>query len=199
MQTYADYSPTSVDRPGAFLEPDHAAWLVVPVGRNRDSLAMAESNFQAAVDLLGGEGEDVEIHRFGHWAVGWCEVLIVRPDTDAARKAVEIEERLAGYAILDDNDLSAREAEAFDESWKSWGADEFVSSLVKKFGLGDEDADLLEGADKENLREFFQDLNPSGDHTEDGEPVIRRSVDQATLEKVYAFLETLETAPAMTP
>jgi len=65
MQTYSQYAPTGFDRSRAFLS-DRQAWLVVPVSRNRDSNTLAESNFDAALEMLGGESDTVEVHRFGH-------------------------------------------------------------------------------------------------------------------------------------
>ena len=70
MQIYANYAPTGFDSAGAFL-PDRQDWFVVPVGRNRDSGPASESNFKAALEMLGGESDDVEVCNFGHWACGW--------------------------------------------------------------------------------------------------------------------------------
>jgi len=60
----------------------------------------------------------VEVHRFGHWACGWFEIILVRPDTNAAKTAEEIEAALADYPILDECDHSEREMGAANETWQ---------------------------------------------------------------------------------
>lgn len=130
MQTYAEFRPTGFDAAGAFLD-DRQNWLVVPVSRTRDTGPFEESNFETALEMLGGESEDVEVHRFGHWGPGWFELILVAPETDAAKKAEDIEASLENYPVLDDEDLSEREWDDFVESWNSWGARDF-----RKFILG---------------------------------------------------------------
>lgn len=118
MQTYSEYAPTGFDRAGAFL-PDQGAWLVVPTGLNRDSGCLDESNSQAALAMMGGESETVEVHRFGHWACGWFEIIIVAPDSDAAIVAHDIESALSDYPVLDDLDYSEREWNHAADYWDS--------------------------------------------------------------------------------
>jgi hypothetical protein len=108
LQTYREYQPTQFDRKGLGL-PDQGDWIVVPVGRNRDSDALGESNFRVAVQTLGGESETVEVHRFGHWACGWFEILIAHPDRRADVEAIA--KRLDNYPILNEDDFSALEYE----------------------------------------------------------------------------------------
>ena len=120
MQTYSEFRPTSFDSAGAFLH-DQQAWLVVPVSRTRDSGPFAESNFETALEMLGGESGIVEVHRFGHWGPGWFEIIIVKPDSDAANIAEDIETRLEDYPILDEEDCSNREYESAFESWQNFG------------------------------------------------------------------------------
>lgn len=116
LTTYAEFAPTSFDRRGAFL-PERADWLVVPCGRNRDSRVLAESNFHVALERLGDESETVEVHRFGHWACGWFEIILVHPSR--ADEVSEIADALASYPILDESDWSEREYEAAAEYWDS--------------------------------------------------------------------------------
>ncbi len=118
MDTYAKFQPTGFDPAGLALD-DQQDWLVVPVGRNRDSGCLDESNFASALESLGGESETVEVHRFGHWACGWFEIIIVKPDSDAAKEAESIESALADYPCLDDEDFSQRETEEADRVWAS--------------------------------------------------------------------------------
>ena len=61
---------------------------------------------------------DFEIHRFGHWACGWFEIMIVRPGSQCAKQAQAIESALAGYPVLDEDDFSDREHAAANEAWE---------------------------------------------------------------------------------
>jgi len=85
MQTYSEYAPTSFDHKGLLL-PDRQDWLVL-IGRNRDSECLVNSNFDCALAQLGGESDHVEVHNFGHWACGWLEIIIVKPDRPEAKIA----------------------------------------------------------------------------------------------------------------
>jgi hypothetical protein len=92
-------------------------WLVV-MGWNRDSDILSESNCAAAIELLGGESETVQIFRFGHWACGWIEYLCVKAGSPSEAIGDEICERLEAYPILDENDFSEREQEEADRVWQ---------------------------------------------------------------------------------
>ena len=86
--------------------------------RNRDSDTLTESNWRSALKLLGGEGDNVEILRFGHWACGWWEALAVKQGTPQHAIALEIEERLEGYPVVDENDWSELEEETAAQVWR---------------------------------------------------------------------------------
>ena len=133
MQTYAEFSPTSFDRKGAFLD-DRQDWLVLPVGRNRDSGEVSNSNFETVEKMLSKaypEGETWETHRFGHWGPGWFEIIIVKPDTDAHRIGMEIAKRLDNYPILDEDDCSRREWEAACRAWENTDKRERIHICAK--------------------------------------------------------------------
>ena len=117
MKTYAEFQPTGFDPKGLALD-DKQNWIVVSCGTNRDADCLTRSNFIAALEILGGESEDVEVHRFGHWACGWFEIIIVRPDSPAAKEAEEIEAALENYPVLDDTAFSELETEEADETWR---------------------------------------------------------------------------------
>lgn len=117
METYANYAPTGFDRRGAFLGEERADWVVVPCGRNRDSRVFDLSNFHAALERLGDESETCEVHRFGHWACGWVEIILVH--SSRASEVEEIERDLDRYPLLDESDYCEREYEAAVEYWES--------------------------------------------------------------------------------
>lgn len=132
MQTYSQFRPTGFDCRGIGL-PDQQNWLVAPVSRTRDSGPLDESNFECALAQLGGESEDVQIHRFGHWGPGWFEIILINPERrDLVSKAEEIEASLENYPVLDDEDHSRREWECYVESWDSWGRREYTKQISKK-------------------------------------------------------------------
>lgn len=115
MRLYREWAPTTYDARGLAL-PDRQGWGVL-LTRTRDSDALTLSNFRTALSRLGGEGEDVEIHRFGHWACGWLEILIVNLDSDAGREAIRIEREIDDYPILSEDDFSTLEMEHANEAW----------------------------------------------------------------------------------
>ena len=101
MQAFKEFRPSGFDQAGGGVEPGNADWLVLRTSQTRDSDALERSNFTAATERLPDEGDDVEIHRFGHWLCGWFEIIIVRPDTAAHAEALKIEAEMADYAALD--------------------------------------------------------------------------------------------------
>lgn len=113
MIRYKEFRPTGADAKGLGLE-DKQDWFVLPVSRNRDSELLAESNFSVALEMVGGESETVEIHRFGHWACGWFEIVIIQPGSEAENKGWEIEAALENYPVLSDEDYSNKQLEAHD-------------------------------------------------------------------------------------
>lgn len=120
MKQYKNWSPTQFDTKGLNCD-DRQEWYVCPVIVTRDSGPLATSNFKYTENKLAKidpDGKDHEVHRFGHWANGWFEILIVRPNTACYELAVSIENSLADYPILDEMDYSDRECEEADRVWK---------------------------------------------------------------------------------
>jgi len=96
--------------------PDNC-WLIV-LSRHRDSDTLIRSNWETALQELGGESKNVQIFRFGHWACGWYEVLGVRENTDKATIGENIQTRLEDYPILDEEDYSRQEQEEALDVWE---------------------------------------------------------------------------------
>lgn len=120
MNTYRTFQPTGFDVKGLNAESRGIGdFLVLPCGQNRDSGQLEQSNFAVALEMLGGESDTVQVHRFGHWACGWFELLLVDP-TDTAHVAIaeDIEASLADYPVLNDEDFSNREYEAAAKYWE---------------------------------------------------------------------------------
>jgi hypothetical protein len=93
------------------------SWLVV-MGWNRDSDILSESNRNAALKILGGESDTVQIFRFGHWACGWIEYLCVQAGTMSETRGENIQDALSDYPVLDEHDFSERERDEADRVWK---------------------------------------------------------------------------------
>lgn len=156
MQTYSEFRPTGHDSHINF-DDDRESWFVVPVGRNRDSEVLPRANFQAALDMLGGESEQVEIHRFGHWGNGWFELLLIHPSLE--EKGDEIEAALANYPVLNSSLYSEMEEEERQQDWKNWAGRNFVRELKKVFDLQDSTEEFLENHEEE-LYSFHMEHSP---------------------------------------
>jgi hypothetical protein len=116
---------------GGMEKPD---WVVV-VGRNRDSDILSESNFASALEMLGGEGKNVEIARFGHWGCGWFELILVNPKSMKSLKvAYEIEKSLADYPVLNEYDYHEREHE-YRSEYAEQAKKDLAEALSKHFSL----------------------------------------------------------------
>ena len=119
--------PTQWDGPSNFvshIDRDEYYDLLVVLTRTRDAGELEESNWRTALEMLGGESETVEIHRFGHWACGWWEALCVAPNSEAQTIAEGIVESLEDYPVLDEDDWSELENEEAQRVWADCYNDE---------------------------------------------------------------------------
>ncbi len=121
--------------------PDYYVFL----GQNRDSDALTRSNFRCALKAIGGEncsyqneGQDNEVSnvivvRENHWAVGWGEWIGIHKDAaEIIAKAEEIDAKLEGYPVVDENDWSELESEEANEVWQScYNASERIAYIRK--------------------------------------------------------------------
>jgi len=93
-------------------------WHVV-LTQSRDSGLISKSNWEVALERLGGErGGNVEVHRFGHWACGWWEALCVAEDSDLWETAKGICESIEDYPLLDEEHHSKMEEEEAQIMWR---------------------------------------------------------------------------------
>lgn len=113
-------SPTGFDSAENFAGtlPDEGWGFLLSRTPNADTVT--ESNWRIALAELGGESDDVEITRQGHWLVGWIEYIGVREGTEKYDLAVELRNSLADYPLLDDEDHSELELEEATRFWESW-------------------------------------------------------------------------------
>lgn len=139
MKPYSEYRPTGCDPAGLGLD-EQQDWLVPDqVGRNRDSAYWVEANFTAferEMKKIDPEGNDHENHRFGHWACGWFEIIIVRPGSPAAIEAEKLNDALSDYPILDESLHSEYEEEAKQAYWKNMSLKERVTLIGNRNRVG---------------------------------------------------------------
>ena len=106
-------------------------WLCV-MGWNRDSGILSESNRETALAMLGGESDNVQIFRFGHWACGWVEYLAVKSGSPSEKIGQEIFDSLDSYPILDESDFCERENEEANRVWlECFNAKERIAYIRK--------------------------------------------------------------------
>lgn len=192
MQRYRDFRPTQFDSHISVAGQED--WFVAPVSRTRDSGVLDNSNFESALKSFEEcNSANYETHRFGHYGPGWFELILVRPDSDAEKCALEIESALADYPILDDTDHSAREHEAAMEAWNNYASSEFRAHIIKTFKPTDEMEDDLDCA-ADPLRPgdvLFEIFEASGGQIEYGdEPSFRYGQPtklQGALEKILEW------------
>lgn len=137
MQTYKDFRPSSFDTHINF-DDDRENWLVGPCSHNRDSDYGTEANWKAFLQIMwearevNAEESDYEEHRFGHWANGWFEIVLIRPGSRAETKALEVEKRLENYPILDEDLYSSMEDEEIYLYWKTMSLRERIEVCKKR-------------------------------------------------------------------
>jgi len=117
---------------------DRQDWIVAPVMRTRDSVALETSNFRVVLEDLGGESDTVEVHRFSHWGPGWIEIILVHPDLEG--KVEEWESALADYPVASDDDLSEEEHQEESESW-AWVYQSDFLAAVRNLWEGENELD----------------------------------------------------------
>lgn len=126
---YKQHTPTPVDshlpiRGGSTDDRDEDSretWYVAPTSRTRDTGVREDSNFECFLAALGGEGEYVEVHRFGHWGPGWYEIILVSPRApeEMLKCMVDMTNALANYPVVDDEDYSARREAECERVWNA--------------------------------------------------------------------------------
>lgn len=119
MRTFKEFQPTGFDAKGLGSE-GREDWLVI-IGTNRDADCLTRSNWEVItkdVTRYNDQG-GCEILRFGHWACGWFEILIVEPNTPRARLAEKWLAALEVYPVADEYHFSDLEYIEACEVWQS--------------------------------------------------------------------------------
>lgn len=102
-------------------------WFIA-LAIHRDSDPLSRSNFECmqkalnalpAVKEWAGEDSPVQIERFSHWAVGWCDYLLINPECkEALELANRLEEKLDDYPVLNEDHWSELETSAANDVWR---------------------------------------------------------------------------------
>lgn len=114
---------------------DKRDWQIGPVGIHRDSDSYERSNWRvmlARYEALDPAGNDHEVFRFGHWAVGWVDEVATRPGSPCAIAAGEMRASLAEYCLLSDDDHSTLEVDEADEFWDSYQSRDVRNDVFKE-------------------------------------------------------------------
>ena len=102
-----------------YMGEDYSQYYVL-LTKSRDSDVLTKSNFDTALEQLGGENKDsgVEVIRSGHWAVGWIEMILIHETaTDKIKVGEQIEASLKDYPILDEDKYYRMTMEHAQEVW----------------------------------------------------------------------------------
>lgn len=111
-------NPSGLDSLANYMGETDFGNLMCVLCTSRDADLLTQSNFTTALEMLGGESDNVQVHRFGHWACGWWEALAVKEDSPEYQIALDIEAKLEDYPVLDEEDWSNREQEEAMEIWR---------------------------------------------------------------------------------
>lgn len=93
----------------------HLEWHVLYT-QHRDSDILTRCNWNVICDTFK-DSDNIEIIRCSHWAFGWLEYFIIRPNTEEYKQAIEIESSIEIYSVLNEEKLSEME---YDESIEIW-------------------------------------------------------------------------------
>jgi len=162
MTVYSKWKPTGFDCSGLGLD-DRQDWLVCPCILTRDSGPLERSNFEVIRDDAERDQIEYEVHRFGHWACGWFEIILVHPNhTDWVE---EWEKALENYPVACDSHFSQTEWDEAMETWESWGANDLKREIRpqlrerEKWHFEEWVDDNLE---KDKLWEIHLEMDPGG-------------------------------------
>ena len=109
---------------------DH--YFLAPVSTSRDADILTRSNWEVVTDdiLKVATHDDTEICRFGHWACGWYEQLLIhKSDTEALKVAEEWCCFLSDYPVADDEHHSELQWNEAAEYWERMDVKERLEVL----------------------------------------------------------------------
>ena len=124
-----------------YIGHDWSGWIVF-LGKNRDSDVLTLSNFDTALEDLGGEIDGkIEVRSANHWACGWIEQIMIRFEPKnhiKLKKALKMKKALEDYPVLDESDFSEREHEERND----WAEQQKESTALVLCKILDLDPDI---------------------------------------------------------
>jgi hypothetical protein len=135
----------------------------------RDSDLLEESNWDCILkqypETFDEEtNQGIRVVRFGHWACGWFEQIMVHEsDFDSLKRMDCVREALNNYLVWDDEDYSRREYEEQEQNVK-WEIDDYIRHHSQ------EDIELSDNQIEQMIYWYCQDCN-SNDSTPDDDEI----------------------------
>jgi hypothetical protein len=112
FKTLSDYiyECNRAGQPTGYYDTDSEQWLMIEIARTRDSDILDVSNFRSIYNDLKKIADSnniecgVEILRFGHWACGWVEYLVISKDDIMIKEAEKAVQYLRENGLYDEDD-----------------------------------------------------------------------------------------------
>jgi hypothetical protein len=140
-------------RPSCYIGSHYFGTISV-VGSCRDSSILELSNFETALEQLGGETKSVQVSDANHWAVGWVKGIHVHiSNVKRTKQALDIIRALENYPVLDDSDYSEREYQAIEECFEDNKTD-FQRELFKYLEFKNPEVNARNTKRKQDIEEL---------------------------------------------
>jgi len=137
LTRFKDFQPSALDSKDNYISWDQEAenniaeWFVGPI-KTRDANIREQSNFDCILRDLGGEGDNVQVNGYGHWAVGHYDIIVVRPDTKQAEILQQAAKALEDYPIYDEGHYEAATYDANIENIMIELPDDLITKKSQK-------------------------------------------------------------------
>jgi hypothetical protein len=137
LTEYGEFSAGSYEL--EIAEPKQFYYLpkVLSFGDYDNSCQVERSNVRVFLERFKGH-KDI-LHRTGGYGSEFIAIDITTTDTEILETLAALSE----YPVMDEEDMSNMEQEMINEAWQSYGQDDFLRALYKKFGADD----IRKGAD----------------------------------------------------
>lgn len=122
---------------------DYSDYYIV-IGRNRDSCLLENHNYEEVWKRLNDFENELEEEdnteygwligaNFGHWAVGWIELIMVHEDApqELIDTATDILNDMSNYPLLNEDEYYRKVYEAVDEYWQQMSLRERIEMCNK--------------------------------------------------------------------
>lgn len=163
LRTVAQWKPSGFDHSiGDFSAIAHRQdWLVCPVMRTRGSDVLTRANWAAQDNALAAQAalDEVETHTFNHWACGWYELVIVKPNTRAHEIAAELACSLEDYGVLSDEIYAEME---YDHAREMWDRSDVIE-VLRDAGVSERTLEAL-SMDRDDVSAILDFMLSNTDH-----------------------------------